>query len=179
MTLIFATFCKTRTNAFIQGRPICSNFQIFQKVSKNSIFDQLLTSTPAPTYPPPPPPPTYITYPLTHDHNPRRTPVKYSHPPNVPPLQHTPPPSNIPPPQRIPPNVHQSPHPQRIPPNVHPPPPPTYAPTHDVPLNVTYPHLPRTHQPRRTLPLSLVRGHKTVVRVSMGGVGVGSIGNFL
>ena len=57
MTLIFAIFCKTRTNTFIQVRP---KVVIFQKVFKNSIFDQLLASNPPPPPHPNVPPPQRI-----------------------------------------------------------------------------------------------------------------------
>ena len=122
MTLISATFCKTRTNTFIQGRPICSNFP--KKKPKNSIFDQLFTSTTPPPRPylPPPPPLTYSlpsTYPLNVSN------IQLPPPTNVlqPPQPHPPhPPPTYPPPMYPPP-------PQRTPPNV---PPSTYPQAHDV-----------------------------------------------
>ena len=58
--------CKTRTNTFIQGQPICSNFP---KRPQNSIFDQLFTSTT-----PPPSPPQLTPPPLNVPPSPRRKP---------------------------------------------------------------------------------------------------------
>ena len=120
MTLIFATFCKTRTNTFIQGRPICSNFP---KSAQKRILKHPTQQTPLPNVPPPQRSPS-PTFPLPL--------------PNVPPNAHPPPP-----PQRIhPPNVSIHPNvppplPQRIhpppSPNVTPPPPPKKKPNDDVP----------------------------------------------
>ena len=99
---------------------------IFQKVPKNSIFDQILTSTPrpnvppSPTYPrqhiPPPPnvppqrkppfPPTYPPLPLLCN----TQPTTYPHPPNLPPPNVSP--------QTYPPNPRRTPPPPNVP---HPP----------------------------------------------------------
>ena len=86
-----------------------------------------------------------LTSPPTHNvppnvpSNPRGIPLTYPHPPTHPPSPTYP--LTYPHPPNVPP-------PNVLPPTPHPPPP---TPTHDVP------------------PLSLVRGHLTVVRVSVGG----------
>ena len=94
--------CKTRTNTFIQGRPICSNFP--KSVQKQHFWPALHVNNPTPprpnlhpppphpNLPPPPPPPTRQRTP-----SPQRTPSTYPTS-NKPPHQRTPPP----PPQRTP-----------------------------------------------------------------------------
>ena len=78
---------------------------IFQKVPKNSIFDQLITSTT------PPPAPTYPPSPRQRTPSPQRTPQRIQHPTN-------PPPPNVPP-LNVPPNPRRNPltfnHPPRNP----------------------------------------------------------------
>ena len=147
MTLIFAKLERTRSSR--GGQYVV----IFQKVPKNSIFDQLLTSIPtpppAPTYPHPqrtPPPPTYAP----------------SHPP--PPNVSTLPPQRTPPPLRTP--TQPTTYPSHVPPSPHVP--PSCTPIPHPPHVLPSPIAPSTTYPLP--PLSLVRGHLnlTVVRVSVG-----------
>ena len=81
--------CKTRTNTFIQGRPICSNFP--KSAQKQHFWPALHVNnvTPPPPRPNLPPPPS---------------PANVLPPPNVPPqrIQHpTNPPTNVPPPPNV------------------------------------------------------------------------------